>query len=56
MYKHVADDNQIDANVKIGQTEGEITEHSIRKVMECLIHDFPLNSSVPMFDENINNG
>lgn len=37
LYKHVATDSRVDVDFNVGLTEGEITEHSIRKVMECLI-------------------
>ena len=29
----------------MGLTEAEITEHSIRKIMECIIQDFPRSRS-----------
>ena len=48
----MAEENKINANISVGLTEGEITEHSIRKVMECLIQDFPFSSGT--FDESMN--
>ena len=37
--------SKTDAKVDMGLTEAEITEHSIRKIMECIIQDFPRNNN-----------
>lgn len=41
----MCEDTQIEAKVNIGLIEGEVTEHSTRKIMECLIADFPFKAS-----------
>lgn len=41
----VAEQTEIDACMNIGLVEGEVTEHSTRKIMECLIADFPFTTS-----------
>ena len=41
----------VNVGVDIGLTEAEITEHSIRKIMECIIQDFPKSGKVDMKDE-----
>ena len=38
----MTDDTSIDVKARLGLIEGEITEHSMRKIMECLVADFPL--------------
>jgi hypothetical protein len=43
VHSKVSEENQVDANVSIGLMEGEITDHSIRKIMEGLIKDFPIS-------------
>lgn len=32
--------------LNLGQTEGEVTEHSMRKIMDTLVTDFPVSSSM----------
>ena len=41
VHNKVSEDNKVVLDGNLGQAEGEITEHSIRKIMECLIQDFP---------------
>ena len=33
--------SQTDVKVGVGHAEAEVTEHSIRKIMECIVQDFP---------------
>ena len=42
----MAEDKQVAVDVNLGLTEGEITEHSMRKIMECLVADFPLSAAM----------
>ena len=38
----MTEDTSVGVQASLGLVEGEITEHSMRKIMECLIADFPL--------------
>ena len=59
VYKKVSEDNQVAIDASLGQMEGEVNEHSIRKIMECLIQDFVMangneeNLKDSLFEESI---
>ena len=38
-------DTKMFVTVDLGLTEGEVTEHSMRKIMDTLVTDFPVSTS-----------